>query len=69
MTVAYSAIEDISDRKSSNLFETVNIKLDCPYRLNQKDWDLNLFPLQKQEKNWDNIFPAEWPIHAHSELC
>ena len=31
-----------------NLFETVNIKLDCPYRLNQKDWKL----IRNMLTNW-----------------
>lgn len=39
-----------------NLFETVNIKLDCPYRLNQKDWKPQFIPFAKARKRIETIF-------------
>src|SRR5574344_300571 len=39
-----------------NLFETVNIKLDCPYRLNQKDWRPQFIPFAKARKRIETIF-------------
>lgn len=39
-----------------NLFETVNIKLDCPYRLNQKDWRPPFIPFAKVRKRIETIF-------------
>jgi len=39
-----------------NLFESVNIKLDCPYRLNQKDWKPQFIPFAKARKRNETIF-------------
>ena len=39
-----------------NLFESVNIKLDCPYRLNQKDWKPQFIPFAKARKRIETIF-------------
>ena len=43
-----------------NLFESVNIKLDCPYRLNQKDWKPQFIPFAKARKRIETLF---------SQLC
>ena len=39
-----------------DLFETVNIKLECPYRLNQKDWKPTFVPFAKARKRVETIF-------------
>ena len=39
-----------------DLFETANIKLKCPYRLNQKDWKLTFVPFAKARKRVETIF-------------
>ena len=39
-----------------NLFESVNIKLDCPYRLNQKNWRPQFIPFAKARKRIETIF-------------
>lgn len=39
-----------------DLFETANIKLECPYRLNQKDWKPTFIPFAKARKRIETIF-------------
>ena len=39
-----------------DLFETANIKLECPYRLNQKDWKPQFIPFGKARKRIETIF-------------
>lgn len=39
-----------------DLFETANIKLECPYRLNQKDWKPTFLPFAKARKRVETIF-------------
>lgn len=39
-----------------DLFETTNIKLECPYRLNQKDWKPQFIPFAKARKRIETVF-------------
>ena len=39
-----------------DLFETANIKLECPYRLNQKDWKQTFAPFAKARKRVETLF-------------
>lgn len=39
-----------------DLFETANIKLKCPYRLNQKDWKPQFIPFAKARKRIEMVF-------------
>ena len=39
-----------------DLFETANIKLECPYRLNQKDWKPQFIPFAKARKRIETVF-------------
>lgn len=39
-----------------DLFETANIKLECPYRLNQKDWKPTFIPFAKARKRIETLF-------------
>ena len=39
-----------------DLFETAHIKLECPYRLNQKDWKPIFIPLAKARKRIETLF-------------
>jgi len=39
-----------------DLFETANIKLECPYRLNQKDWKPQFIPFAKVRKRIETVF-------------
>ena len=39
-----------------DLFETANIRLECPYRLNQKNWNLHLSLSQRLEKELKPLF-------------
>ena len=39
-----------------DLFETANIKLECPYRLNQKDWKPTFAPFAKARKRVETLF-------------
>ena len=39
-----------------DLFETANIKLECPYRLNQKDWKQQFIPYAKARKRIETVF-------------
>lgn len=39
-----------------DLFETVNVKLGCPYRLNQKDWKPAFAPFAKARKRNETLF-------------
>lgn len=39
-----------------DLFETANIKLECPYRLNQKGWKPTFLPFAKARKRVETIF-------------
>lgn len=39
-----------------DLFETANIKLECPYRLNQKDWKPTFIPFARARKRIETLF-------------
>ena len=39
-----------------DLFETANIKLECPYRLNQKDWKPTFIPFATARKRIETLF-------------
>jgi hypothetical protein len=39
-----------------DLFETAHIRLECPYRLNQRDWKPTLIPLAKARKRIETLF-------------
>ena len=39
-----------------DLFETANIRLECPYRLNQKNWKPTFVPFAKARKRVETIF-------------
>jgi len=39
-----------------DLFETAHIRLECPYRLNQKDWKPTFIPFVKARKRIETIF-------------
>ena len=39
-----------------DLFETANIRLECPYRLNQKDWKPTFTPFAKARKRVETVF-------------
>ena len=39
-----------------DLFETAHIRLECPYRLNQKDWKPTVIPFAKARKRIETIF-------------
>ena len=39
-----------------DLFETAHIRLECPYRLNQKDWKPTSIPFAKARKRIETIF-------------
>ena len=39
-----------------DLFETAHIRLECPYRLNQKDWKPTFTPFAKARKRIETIF-------------
>ena len=39
-----------------DLFETAHIKLECPYRLNQRDWKPIFIPLAKARKRIETLF-------------
>ena len=39
-----------------DLFETANIRLECPYRLNQKDWKPTFMPFAKARKRVETLF-------------
>ena len=39
-----------------DLFETAHIRLECPYRLNQKDWKPAFIPFAKARKRIETIF-------------
>lgn len=39
-----------------DLFETAHIRLECPYRLNQKDWKPTFIPLAKARKKIETLF-------------
>lgn len=46
----------ISAEVQLDLFETANIKLECPYRLNQKDWKPIFIPFAKARKRIETLF-------------
>lgn len=57
MIVAYLETDGYINKEIQlGLFETVNIKLKCPHRLNQKVGSHNLFHLQKYEKELQRYF-------------
>ena len=39
-----------------DLFETAHIRLECPYRLNQKDWKPTFIPFAKARKRIETLF-------------
>ena len=39
-----------------DLFETANIRLECPYRLNQKNWKPTFVPFAKARKRIETLF-------------
>ena len=39
-----------------NLFETAHIRLECPYRVNQKDWKPTFIPFVKARKRIETLF-------------
>ena len=39
-----------------DLFETANVRLECPYRLNQKDWKPAFSPFAKARKRIETLF-------------
>ena len=46
----------VSARVQLDLFETANIRLECPYRLNQKDWKTTFAPFAKARKRIETLF-------------
>ncbi len=50
----------ISESVQLDLFETANIRLECPYRLNQKAWKPTFIPIAKARKRVETVF---------SQLC
>ena len=46
----------ISASVQLDLFETANIKLECPYRLNQKNWKPTFIPFAKARKRIETDF-------------
>ena len=46
----------ISAEIQLDLFETANIKLECPYRLNQKNWKPTFIPYAKARKRIETVF-------------
>lgn len=39
-----------------DLFETAHIRLECPYRLNQKNWKPTFVPFAKARKRIETLF-------------
>ena len=39
-----------------DLFETAHVRLECPYRLNQKNWKPTFIPLAKARKRIETLF-------------
>jgi hypothetical protein len=39
-----------------DLFQTAHIRLECPYRLNQKDWNPTFIPFAKARKRIETLF-------------
>ena len=50
----------ISESVQLDLFETANIRLECPYRLNQKAWQPIFIPFARARKRVETVF---------SQLC
>ena len=50
------ATRDIGADVQLDLYETAYIRLECPYRLNQKDWKLTFVPLAKARKRIETLF-------------
>ena len=46
----------ISASMQLDLFETANIRLECPYRLNQKNWKPQFIPFAKARKRIETVF-------------
>lgn len=42
-----------------DLFETAHIRLECPYRVNQKNWKPTLIPFAKARKRVETIFSQQ----------
>ena len=42
-----------------DLFESANIRLECPYRLNQKDWKPTFVPFAKARKRVETLFSQQ----------
>ena len=55
-----------------DLFETVHIRLECPYRINQKDWK-SAFIIhsicQGKKENRNAVFTTYRPVFGHKKLC
>ena len=53
-----------------DLFETSEIRLEVPYRLNQKDWKPTFVPFAKARKRVETLFSQMVDqIYALSQLC
>jgi Transposase DDE domain. len=46
----------ISSSVQLDLFETAHIKLECPCRLNQKNWNLTFISFAKTRKQIETVF-------------
>ena len=57
MTAASTETRDILGADVQlDLFETAHIRLECPYRVNQKDWKPTFIPLAKARKRIETLF-------------
>ena len=52
-----------------DLFETANIRLECPYRLNQKNWKPTFIPFAKARKRVETLFPNSTLQAVRCCLC
>lgn len=53
-----------------DLFETANIKLECPYRLNQKKLETGICSVRKgKKKGGDVVLTTERSVPCYQELC
>lgn len=54
-----------------DLFETVHIRLECPYRINQKDWESAFIVhsiCQGKKENRNAVFTTYRPVFGHKKL-
>lgn len=54
-----------------DLFETVHIRLECPYRINQKDWKSAFIVhsiCQGKKENRNAVFTTYRPVFGHKKL-